>query len=264
MSISEKPSRKVVQSDIISATFDDLSKETPIDYLYHNNTTDILKKAINAVIENQPDDPITFLVDFFATIATPPSVASILEEAYKKLSWSHYSQKPYQYNILEVFNTLVAVKNKDTKLKGLHGEQFSMLLKMIAEQLPSPYGETCLNHLFVEPYHVISFKRFYHSILLLHVMEDCIRIVIDVYRYLDIHNVGKINKKVCANVLSMLNNQKDIDSEVNLFTRTKREEDSPFMFNLCDFVDSNLNSWDDFMEEDTFVAAAVKIFLKRV
>merc|ERR1719354_991948 len=131
-----------------------------------------MTESINHLIMNKPDDPIRFLVDYFAS-----SSYNAVSEAYMKLSWSHYARKSYQRNILEVYDTLVSFENKDSGLCGLLGKRFNELLTKLSDDIPAPYGRQCYLKVRSREAQVIVFDRFYHAVLLLHVMKDFVRTV---------------------------------------------------------------------------------------
>jgi len=175
-------------------------QETPVDYLSRNNTTTLVKEAVRVLLANRPDDPLQFLVDFFAPARRVKSVDS----AYDRLCWTDYSMPIYQRNILEVYDTLVSMKNEGTRLKGLLGFRFNELLRRLSDDLPTQHSAEVYQRVKRRNDQVISFKRFYHSVLLLHVMKDFALIAQDMHRDLDVQGHGKVSRDLSELVLDRL------------------------------------------------------------
>jgi len=252
---------------------DSWSKETPVDYLFKNNVTAVMTESINHLIMNRPDDPIRFLVDYFAS-----SSYDVVNEAYMKLSWSHFMRKSYQRNILEVYDTLVSVENGKSNLCGLLGKRFNELLRKLTDDLPQPYGQRCYVKVKSRDAEVIVFDRFYHAVLLLHVMKDFIRTVQDVYRDIDFANAGRASEVLCSIVLSRLSGhavqgktddmdllEKDID-KMSLYSSVCKDKEVLGASLIRELQESSdlASEPSRFMEEQSFVEKAVQIILDMV
>lgn len=194
-----------------------------------------------------------------------------------KLSWSHYSRKSYQRNILEVYDTLVSYQSKKSGLCGLLGSRFNELLTKLTEDVPAPYGRKCYLKVRCREAEVIVFDRFYHAVLLSHVMKDFVTTVLAVYKDLDFQNAGKANDALCRCVLSKLegdgraNNTIDVLqdklSKMNPFASLGSnglERNSDDLIQELQFSLDSTSDQNDYMEHDTFVEKAVQIFLDMV
>ena len=289
MATNERRSRKVVnapstehsgQTSPIST--DGLTKDTPSDYLFKNNVTSVITESINSLIMNRPDDPIHFLMNYFASSSCDP-----VNEAYLKLSWSHFTKKSYQRNLLEVYNTLISVENKSSHLYGLLGDRFNELLRKLSDQLPDQIANACVKKLHARDTQVITFNRFYQAVLLLDVMKDFIKTVEAVYIDLDIGNVGKASDGLCTLILSKLksninchqnkgdNNVTMISDELEQLRISTEEGNRSRIFDgdetlitdlqeMLESASSSASSQPEYMEQEAFVDMAVQIFLDKV
>jgi len=261
---------------------DSLRDTTPVDYLFKSNITSIMTESINHLIMTKPDDPIAFLVDYFAS-----SSYDVVNEAYTKLSWTHFGRKSYERNILQVYDTLVNYENTDSSsLRGLLGNRFNRLLTKLSADLPPAYGNKCLAKIESRDSEVITFDRFQHAILFLHVMKDFIVTVRGVYKDLDLYNMGKCNEAMCNVVLDSLcakNKQKpEMSNGVAMVTEKltamnmkecgKEEEKvvggscntNSLMRDLQELIESTSSEQYECMEEKVFVDKAVDIFINIV
>lgn len=228
-------------------------QETPVDYLSRNNTTTLVKEAVRVLLANRPDDPLQFLVDFFA----PSRQTKTVENAYSRLCWTDYSMPVYQRNILEVYDTLVSMKNEGTRLKGLLGSRFNELLRKLADDLPTQYANEIYQRIETRDDQVISFKRFYHSVLFLHVMRDFTLIAQAMHRDLDVQGHGKVSRNLCTLVfdhlfLASLSKLSQSDSE----QQTLSFEES-FSHSFLANADSVSVDGEQYMDENDFVRTCV-------
>lgn len=239
--------------------------ETPIDYLSHTNTTDLIKQAVHTLLQNRPEDPIQFLVDFFA-----PSENSSIEMAYEKLSWAHYSSPVYQRNALQVYDTLTTAKNEGTSMKGLLGKQFNCLLEKLCDDLPHNYSQHVYKRICKRNNHVITFNPFYRHVLMLHVLRDFIQIVKDIFNDLDVNTTGTVSRKLCHvvqnNLFASVIHQTD-KTNLSTYSLSKngdvrdRLEALDKAFSKLFLTNSNA-SYEDTIREDEFVDMNIEKFLE--
>lgn len=253
----------------------EISKDTPRDFLFKNHVHNLVSDAINCLIMYRPEDPILFLMNYFKSSSNDPVV-----EACSKLLWAHYTNKAYQRNVLEVYNELIAAKCKHSHLCGLLGERFNQLLLRLSADLPEQISDACIRKLQARDSQVIIFNRFYHAILLLHVIKDFIKTLKDIYQDLDVGNVGKATDGLCSLILSKLQCSSDAleenkEGETSINTEFKGlsistekfgSESNTNINDLQEMIDSVAASskQPEYMEQDAFVDMAVQIFLDKV
>jgi len=239
---------------------EDNSKETYLDYLYHTKTSSVVQGAINALIENRPEDPIKYLVEYFA-MASNPSY-SPLQEAYQRLFWVRHSEPAFQRNVLDAYNILNAHRSKKSELQGLTGETFNEFLLKVCDSLPNKFSESAFQKVVTRSNQMISFRRFYRSVLLLLVLKDFINVTEALYKDLDYLRTGKSQKDLCHFVLDsisqcqMNSSEKDQDQDVNMFG-----------FKLLKAITGSCSSGDvinqDVVDSEDFTSDAVRIFLEQ-
>ena len=238
-----------------SNTSDD--KETPIDYLSHNNATTLIKEAVKVLLTNRPDDPLQFLADYFA----PKTNCTAVETAYDKLNWADYSMSVYQRNVLEVYDNLCSMRNEDSHLKGLLGIRFNELLEKLSADLSHRFSKLVFERLETRPNQVISFRRFYHSILLMKVLKDFVSLTKAMHQDLDVQGVGKVSKELCILVVNRLALY-DENTTLMLVNANERT------FARCFLTNANSatlqHTTKDVVDENEFVQMCITRFLDQV
>ena len=237
-----------------SNTSDD--QETPIDYLSRNNATALIKEAVKVLLSNRPDDPLQFLVEYFA----PKTNYTAVETAYEKLNWTDYSMSVYQRYVLEVYDSLCSMRNEDSHLKGLLGIRFNELLKKLSDDLPARFSDLVLGRLETRPNQVISFKRFYHSVLLMKVLKRFVSLTKAMHQDLDVQGVGKVSKELCILVVNHL----ALDSETTALLTVNEEERTFARCFLTNADSAPQQSNKDVIDEDEFVRMCITHFLDQV
>ncbi|XP_066928206.1 uncharacterized protein [Clytia hemisphaerica] len=255
MNQHERKSRRHAQQPHDDVTTEQIAEdqETPIDYLSRNNHTTLIKDAVKVLLANRPDDPLQFLVDFFA----PKTQTTIIEKAYDKLCWTDYSMPVYQRNVLEVYDQLTAMKNEDTHLKGLLGIRFNELLEKLANDLPEVFAEGVYLRVKTRQDQVISFRRFYHSILLMHVLKDFVSLIKAMHKDLDVQDFGKVSQKLCSLVVERLFESFNSES-------TTLGNDRLFASTFLENAESTLMNEKESLSEQDFVKLCIDKFLDYV
>jgi len=251
----DKKSKKTFQVESSESSInssDELVKETPVDYLYHTNTTDLIKEALNEIIVYRPDDPIQFLIDHFS-----PINESVVTEAYKRLCRCHYTESTYQRNVLEVYNKLMAMVNETFNLKGLLGGTFNEVLDLIYEKVAKQYIEKCILKFKVRSHHVVSFNHFYNCILISFVVLDCVKICEAVYNDLDLNNTGKASETLCMLLLESFNVNKTVLTSNSTNTCVEVNPFEGYISKLQKHVELLDVTTDKYMEKDDFIKDAI-------
>ena len=200
MASFEKNHRKSSAFSSSSSSLDNFN-ESARDFLLVSNTTSIIKSALSALFNHQPDDPIQFLIEYFERFKPDPITVSC-----KKLTRFQFQEMGFMSNILDVYNDLTSLENEDTDVKGLLGKQFNELLEKLSENLLGEQGNMCLIKLQYYTRQVVSFKRFYRSILTMHVIKKFIQIIEKIYVDLNFSNDGTACNDLCKAVLYSLDN----------------------------------------------------------
>ena len=96
------------------------------------------------------------------------------------------------------------MRNEDSHLKGLLGVRFNELLEKLSGDLSVRFSGLIFERLKTRSNQVISFKRFYHNILLMKVFKDFISLTKAMHQDLDVQGVGKVDKELCYLIVNRL------------------------------------------------------------
>lgn len=250
---SDRKTKKNITVEQAEPSVDDIFKLTPIDYLYHTSATDLIKNAMHEVVMYKPDDPIQFLIDYFA-----PSNEDPILEAYEQLQRCHFTERMYQQNVLEIYQKLMTLKNENTHIKGLTGNRFNKLISKCVENFNAEIQTLCTKKLSARPMQVIVFNKFYYAALLCQVLKDFIIICVGIYKDLDVDNTGKSSNILCLALLEKFEENLRRQTLHNKIGIKKFSDWSTYLSELNDIMT------DVGMEEEEFVLNAVKIFLNNV
>lgn len=250
---SDRKTKKNITVEQTEPSVDDIFKLTPIDYLYHTSATDLIKNAMHEVVMYKPDDPIQFLIDYFA-----PSNEDPILEAYEQLQRCHFTERMYQQNVLEIYQKLMTLKNENTHIKGLTGNRFNKLISKCVENFNAEIQTLCTKKLSARPMQVIVFNKFYYAALLCQVLKDFIIICVGIYKDLDVDNTGKSSNILCLALLEKFEENLSRQTLHNKIGIKKFSDWSTYLSKLNDIMA------DVGMEEEEFVLNAVKNFLNNV
>ncbi|XP_073230191.1 tubulin polyglutamylase complex subunit 1-like [Porites lutea] len=182
---------------------DDLKQdkaESPLDFLSRTGVTSDIKDAITLVIENRPEDPISFLAEFFDCHA---STTTALMKAHQKLLLAHHSRPSFQNNLLLAYNILHKQKNSNG-LHGLTGKTYNDLLTMLCRDLSGTEAEPLQKRILCYNYEVVRFPVFKVGVLSTFIYQDFLKQAESLYNELDLTDRGKADKHLCDAILSEL------------------------------------------------------------
>ena len=254
---SDRKTKKNVTVEQTESSVDDIFKLTPIDYLYHTNATDLIKNAMHEVVMYRPDDPIQFLIDYFA-----PSNEDPILEAYEQLQRCHFTERMYQQNVLEIYQKLMTLKNENTHITGLTGNRFNKLILKCVESFNTDIQTLCMKKLLARPMQVIVFNKFYYAVLLCQVLKDFIIICVGIYKDLDVDNAGKSSHILCQALLDKFEENLSMQTLHSKIGTDKFRDCNTYLLKLNDVM-TGIGSI-AVMEEEEFVVNAVKTFLSNV
>lgn len=253
-------------------------QESHIDYLSRNNSTTLIKDAVKVLLANRPADPLQFLADYFSpnrTNTAPQSSETTLstrqctaiQEAYDKLNWADYSMPVYQRNVLEVYDRLCVMRNEGSQLHGLIGVRFNELLARLSANLPVRFSEIVYERVKVRPNQVISFNRFYHSVLLFSVLPDFVLLTRSMHTDLDVPGVGAVSKELCVLVAERLSSSGVLNGEDKADDILEERVFARCFLSNADSIKSGSSATlnkKDAIDEDEFVKMCLENFLGHV
>jgi len=172
--------------------------------LYHllarTGVTSEIKDAITLVIENRPEDPISFLAEFFDSQA---STTTALMRAHQKLILVHHSRPSFQNNLVLAYNILHQQKNING-LQGLTGKTYNDLLTMLCRDLTGIEAEPLQKKVMCLSHEVVRFPVFRLGVLATFVYQDFLKQAESLYSELDLTERGKADKYLCEAILNEL------------------------------------------------------------
>ncbi|KAL9957955.1 hypothetical protein ACROYT_G034914 [Oculina patagonica] len=171
--------------------------ESPLDFLSRTGVTSEIKDAITLVIENRPEDPISFMAEFFDSHA---NTATALMKCHQKLLLVHHSRPSFQNNLVQGYNILKQQKNSNG-LRGLTGKTYNDLLTLLCRDLNGAEAEPLQKRIMCLSHEVVRFPVFKLGVLSTFMYQDFLKQAESLYNELDLTGRGKADKHLCEAVL---------------------------------------------------------------
>ncbi|XP_033126345.1 tubulin polyglutamylase complex subunit 1-like [Anneissia japonica] len=159
-----------------------------------------MRNALTKLLENQPDDALGFLAQYFENL---DNKSSRIRYAYQELTLSHYSQVTFESNALSAYDILFS-GSAQKKGRSLYGSAFHDLLNLICKDIPSPLVERLMKKICCRDYEVVSFQTFYSGVLACFVIIEYIYETTNLYKVMDASGNNSVNRYLCTSALKQL------------------------------------------------------------
>ncbi|KAL4216946.1 Tubulin polyglutamylase complex subunit 1 [Mactra antiquata] len=180
---------------------DDLPKESDRQFLERTSVGMLMRDALGKMIANRPDDPISFLADYFESIEDN---TSLVQRADQVLKMTHYSRPLFETNVRSAYDILSNHKvNK--KVHGVNGAVYSDLLQVLCKNLPDCVTSKLLQKIECSPNEAVHYDVFKSGVFACCVLQDYVLLAEQLFQSLDIQKTGKANKSLCDVVVEQLN-----------------------------------------------------------
>lgn len=174
--------------------------ETPLDFLFRTGVTNEIRDAMTLIIENRPEDPISFLAEYFDNHA---STTTAIMRAQQKLLLVHHSQPSFQNNLGLAYNILRQRKNNNG-LKGLTGKTYNDLVAMLCRDLNVTEADPLQKKIMCLSHEVVRFPVFRLGVLSTFVYQDFLKQAESLHSELDLTERGKADRCLCEVILNEL------------------------------------------------------------
>lgn len=159
-----------------------------------------MKDALGKIIANRPEDPITFLADYFDSI---DDNTSLVHRADQVLKMTHHSRPLFESNVRLAYDTLS--KNKvGKKVFGVNGTVYGDLLIVLCRNMPEAVMNKLLQKIECSPHEAVPFDVFKSGVFTCCVLQDYVKLAEQLFNSLDIQRTGKANKALCDVVIEQL------------------------------------------------------------
>ncbi|XP_078279775.1 tubulin polyglutamylase complex subunit 1 [Rhinoraja longicauda] len=169
-----------------------------------------LREALLKVLENRPQDPVSFLGDYFHNLAAaaaaseeklvPRTQEEQLSSALKQLLFCHYNRPAFSRNTALAFQILSCPTNKRKK-PGLKGRVYTELLKQICGSA-GPASSSLIHKLRCWDHEAVPFGVFRHGVLTCFVFLDYVKISRRLFEV--VAESGEASRTVCQALLEAL------------------------------------------------------------
>ncbi|KAK7112815.1 tubulin polyglutamylase complex subunit 1-like [Littorina saxatilis] len=186
----------------IPSTSDD---NKPLDsdkqFLERTNVNAVVRDVLGKIIANRPEDPVTFLADYFEALVEEQS--SLVQRALRVITMTHHSRPVFEVNVRDSYN-LLSKHKVNKKLKGVNGSVYTELLQALCRNLPSSVTIKLVQKLECFEHEAVPYDVFRSSIFACCVLREYAFIAEQLFASLDIQKIGKADKALCDAVMDQL------------------------------------------------------------
>ncbi|RUS84851.1 hypothetical protein EGW08_007392 [Elysia chlorotica] len=228
-----------------------------------NNVTGMIKDLLTKIIANRPDDPISFIANYFETMTVDDQSNDLVNRAVQVLNLTHHSRPVFESNMRSAFNILSRYKITK-KLHGVNGTVHSLLMQALCKKLPSAVTIRLFKRLECGEHEAVTYDVFRSSVFTCCVLNDYIAMCGNLFDTLDLQKTGKADKNLCEAALEQLRT-----ALASSRTDVKRIMESSYslgpdgLFGALDRAMANKQG-QGFYTQDQFVIEACETFLTKV
>eukprot|EP00062_Callorhinchus_milii_P013685 gi/632962033/ref/XP_007897087.1/ PREDICTED: LOW QUALITY PROTEIN: tubulin polyglutamylase complex subunit 1 [Callorhinchus milii] len=173
---------------------------------------DVVRDALLRVLENRPEDPLSFLSEYFGNLTAAAEEREDplsrgtgeqqeqITRALKQLQLCHYDRPAFNNNLAVAYQILSCPVQKRKK-SGLTGEAYTQLLKQICEDKTTP-SSSLIQKLQCRAYEAVPFNVFRHGTLTCFIFLHFLKISEGLFEV--VAESGKVNRTVCEAVIAAL------------------------------------------------------------
>ena len=221
-----------------------------------------LRDAMAKIIENRPNDPISFLADYFHNISTREDG---VKRAMQEILLTSHGEHAFAANIVNAYEILSA----DNNMKAVVGRQMTMLIDLLIESIDLPVRKLLRRKLICRDYEAIPLPVFRSLVITCITAPKYIKEGKTLFATLDFHKQGYVETATCESLLSHLS--KSIQATTNLpvgdnsaiILKTAFEL-SPHNIGVCLSETNDKHNSKTNMNVDNFVLSLIDIFLLSV
>ena len=159
-----------------------------------------MKDVLGKIIANRPEDPITFLADYFDSLEEQ---TSLVARARQLIIMTHHSRPVFDTNVRMAYEALQKSKC-GKKLYGVNGEVYNELLRSLCRDYPTVVMNKLLRKLECLEYEAVPYDVFKSGVFTCYVLEDYLKLVEYLFNALDINKTGKCDKGLSDTVIEQL------------------------------------------------------------
>ncbi|GFR82862.1 tubulin polyglutamylase complex subunit 1 [Elysia marginata] len=181
----------------------DNNQETERQFMDKNNVTGMIRDLLTKIIANRPDDPISFIANYFETMTLDDQSNDLVNRAVQVLNLTHHSRPVFESNMRSAFNILSRYKITK-RLHGVNGTVHSLLMQALCKKLPSAVTIRLFKRLECGEHEAVTYDVFRSSVFTCCVLNDYIAMCGNLFESLDVQKTGKADKNLCEAALEQL------------------------------------------------------------
>ncbi|KAL8608938.1 hypothetical protein ACOMHN_062687 [Nucella lapillus] len=185
----------------VASTSDERNLDTDKQFLERTQVNSVIRDVIAKLIANRPEDPVTFLADYFEAVVEEQS--SLVQRALRVITMTHHSRPVFEVNVRDAYS-LLSKHKVNKKLRGVNGAVYTELLQALCKNLPSTVTIKLVKKLECFDYEAVTFDVFRSSIFTCCVLREYASVAEQLFGSLDIQKTGKADKALCEAVMDQL------------------------------------------------------------
>lgn len=175
---------------LISENQSDLDKQ----FLEKSGTNQLIRGAILKLIQNQPENPISYLVEYFENAAEK---SNKLNKAFQMIKQASYNDPAFKINVRESYDLLMSYKSSKTSAtKGVTGLSYMEILQLICIQIPQQHKEKLFRKIYCRDTEFIPFYVFRDGVFVACVFSDHVERSQRIFEELDKDKTGQIDRAI--------------------------------------------------------------------
>ncbi|KAH9523946.1 Tubulin polyglutamylase complex subunit 1 [Bulinus truncatus] len=191
-------------------------QETERQFMDKHNVTGMFKDVVTNLLANRPDDPLSFLANYFKNMTPDYRTDDCVLKAKQLITMTHYSRPVFETNLIRAFEILSHYKISK-RLHGINGGVLKLLLQSLCNNTPVPVQDKLFKKIDCSEHEAISYTIFRSTIFTCCVLNDFLTLSCNLFISLDIKKSGRADRNLCQTVLQQLRaslstSKKDIKS----------------------------------------------------
>ncbi|CAD5115386.1 DgyrCDS4364 [Dimorphilus gyrociliatus] len=163
-------------------------------FLEKSGTNLLIRGAILKLIQNQPENPINYLVEYFENAAEK---SNKVNKAFQMIKQTPYNEEAFKINVRDSYEMLMSHKSSKTSItKGVTGISYTEILQLLCMQASQQYTEKLLRKIYCREAEYIPFHVFRDGVFLACVFIDHVERSQKLFENLDKENTGQIDRAI--------------------------------------------------------------------
>lgn len=156
-----------------------------------------LRDAMSKIIENRPDDPISFLADYFHNLSTREDG---IKRAVQEIRLTEFGKQAFSTNLVNAYEILA----EDSSSNAVVGKQVCILIDLLLENIDAPVRKIIRKKIVCRECEAIPFDVFRYIVITCIRAPPFIEEGRRLFSTLDFHKQGSVEATTCDALLCKL------------------------------------------------------------